>query len=357
MAYDEKIQQQMQQEYEAFQNTKMKIALVGQPGAGKSSLTNKILGKKIFEVSPRTDMTVKADSQEFGKLVITDLPGYGTKMFPVDEWVEKFHVDSEYDMYLFVFSGKLHDSDGKLFAYLEKWKRERKHPYFVVRNKADEIWDDEKTDEELREIIRKDVQSKFEASGLEAAKVYFTSCRRGDGIEELRNDIQNSDIEDVKKGKFIAAFKARSIADLDKKKEECLNNIKYYAMGAAANGLNPIPGADMAVDVGIVFKMFSDIRETFDLDSTKQDTYIETFGPAAANVMNTVGKDQIVKMLSKCAGKVAGKSAIKYIPVLGQMVAAGIGYTVTYAAGEKYVDNCYNLAKAIMESSASSIVK
>ena len=126
-------------------------------------------------------------------------------------------------------------------------------------------------------------------------------------------------------------------------------------MGAAANGFNIIPGADAAVDVGIVFKMFSDIRETFDLDSTKQDSYIDTFGPVAANVMNTVGKDQIIKMLSQCASKVAGKSVVKYIPIVGQVVVAGIGYTMTHLAGEKYVDNCYNLAKAIMESNASKI--
>ena len=38
-------------------NTKVKVALFGQPGAGKSSLINKIAGEQVAEVGVETDKT------------------------------------------------------------------------------------------------------------------------------------------------------------------------------------------------------------------------------------------------------------------------------------------------------------
>lgn len=347
MSYTEDLQRQIHDSYEEFKNQKLKIALIGQPGAGKSSLTNKILGQDVFRVSQQTDTTKDAESHEYGNLIITDLPGYGTKMFPVDKWVEQFSV-SDYDLYIFVFAGKLHDSDSKLFEMLEKWKNERNHPYFIVRNKADDIWEDGKTDEELREIVRADVRDR---SGLGDCKVYFTSCRKIEGIDELKEDIEKSKLDDVKKGKFVAAFKARSLRDLENKKAHCYDAVDRHAIAAAANGLNPIPGVDAAVDIGIVFDMFSDIRNVFDLDPSKTDEYMKFAAPVAKNVMSYVSKDQIAKYLSKYATEFVGKSVAKYFPFVGQAISVGISYFAIEKAGKIYVDNCFELAKEIMGKS------
>ena len=67
------------------------IALVGQPGAGKSSLINKLIGRKLFETGVHTDTTVDMQEAAFGTLRIHDLPGYGTARFPVERWAEEFH--------------------------------------------------------------------------------------------------------------------------------------------------------------------------------------------------------------------------------------------------------------------------
>lgn len=345
MSYTEELQKKIQVDYESFKSEKLKIALIGQPGAGKSSLINKILGKDVFRVSQQTDTTKEAEAHEYGNLIITDLPGYGTKMFPVDQWVEQFNV-SDYDLYIFVFAGKLHDSDSRLFEMLEQWKQERNHPYFVVRNKADDIWEDGKTDEELRQVVRDDVREK---SGLGDCKVYFTSCRKLEGIEKLKEDIEKSNLNDVKKGKFIAAFKAKSLEDLQQKKVHCLNVVDHHALAAAANGLNPLPGVDVAVDMTIVYDMFKDIRDVFDLDEGKMDQYIKIAGPIANNVLKYVSKEQIAEFLAKNAGKYVGKTMSKYFPFIGQAIAVGISYLAIEEAGKTYVNSCYELAKEIME--------
>ena len=164
----------------------LKIGLIGQPGAGKSSLINKLIGRKIFEVGVPTDATVEMREERYGNLYIVDLPGYDTERFPVMQWVEKFHPE-KLDLYIYVFNGKLHDSDSKLFEYFKNWRQTRKHPYFIVRNKSDEIWDDEKNDDELKQEIIDDVRVHI---GDTTTSVFFTSCRKNIGIDKLKEALR-----------------------------------------------------------------------------------------------------------------------------------------------------------------------
>ena len=45
---------------------KLKIALFGQPGSGKSNLINKLVGQNIVTVGVSTDKTVEAEVVEWG---------------------------------------------------------------------------------------------------------------------------------------------------------------------------------------------------------------------------------------------------------------------------------------------------
>lgn len=347
MDYSDEIRKQINEEFNRFQNEKLRIALVGQPGAGKSSLINKILGEKVFEVSPRTDTTKGAEEHEYKGMIITDLPGYGTDMFPVDDWAEQFNV-GEYDIYLFVFSGKLHDSDSKLFNYLEKWQQEREHPYFIIRNKMDTLWDDEMSTEELKQIVEKDVWEKL---GNDSAKVYFTSCRDGGGVEELKHAIENANISETKKQKFIFGMRARCLQDLEIKKEKAAEAVKMYALAGAANGINPVPGADVLLDMGILMKMAGEIREIFGVNSENDlDKAMKIAGPLAKEVMQYLSRETIVTFLKDAAKRYAVGKAVKYIPFLGQAIAAGISYFVMESFGTYYVGRCYELAKAILDN-------
>ena len=349
MTKEEQLAQELRRKWEEMENTEVKIALVGQPGSGKSSLINALLGKKLFEVGVHTDTTVTAQEEKFGDLIITDLPGYGTGRFPINEWVKEFKPE-EYDLYIFVFSGKLHDSDAELFKYLKQWQEERNHPFFVVRNKVDEIWDEDKTLEELQSIIRKDVKDKMADNN---AKVYFTSCRKRTGLDELKDDIFASDILKVKKDKIIEAFKANTVKDLDAKKAVCLDKVDTYAYMSAANALNPIPGVDISVDIGIAFKLMDEIRQAFGLEDVEKLKKYEILAPFAKKLIDEVlkytTKEGIILVLKKYASKIIRNKLAKYIPFAGQMVAAIAGYTMIEYLGKEYVDACYELSKLILE--------
>ncbi|MBO5516285.1 MAG: GTPase domain-containing protein [Schwartzia sp.] len=322
------------------------IALVGQPGAGKSSLINKLIGRKLFETGVHTDTTVDMQEAAFGTLRIHDLPGYGTARFPVERWVEEFHPE-QYDLYLFVFEGKLHDSDAILFTYLKQWRDEREHPFFIVRNKKDQIWDEEKPKDALMDEIAKDVRDKLDEPD---AAVQFVSCRTGEGIEDLKQAIFAADVLGVKRSKLRAEFQATSMEDLAYKKQHSMKAVNTYAWLGAANAVNPVPGLDVTLDVGMFYKLLSEIRRIFGITDDLAQTLekYKVLAPIGQRVFSYATQEGVVMMVKKLAGEFAGKEISKYIPFVGQAAAAATGYMMIQKIGEKYVDDCYTIAQEIL---------
>ena len=350
---EDELKEKFRNDYQNYKNTKAKIALIGQPGAGKSSLINALVGEPLFKVGVHTDTTTEAQEVAFGQLIITDLPGYGTSAFPYDEWLEKFHPE-QYDLYIFVFEGKLHDSDAKLFKSLKEWKQIRHHPHFIVRNKSDQIWDENKKLDELKDIIKEDVYSKM---GDKSADVYFTSCREKTGIIELKTAILESSVTKIIRSKLISSFRAQNLEDLAQKREECNTIIHISALASAANGFNPVPGTDIAVDYAIINDMLDDIKNTFGLNDLKDISKFEKYGPVATNLINRIlqyigqkGIEEFLKFLIKKFGKkILLQKGSKYIPLVGNVISAAISVAIVEYMGNQIADDCYELAKIILE--------
>ena len=247
------------------------------------------------------------------------------------------------------------ESDGKLFQYLDELGEQRVHPYFIVRNKLDDIWDDVKPLEQLKKEIECDVKSKM---GKEDVDVFFTSCRTKEGFNELKTAIFDSNLSKVQKSKLIFDFKAATEADLDRKKEAAMEHVDLSAFASAVNGLNPIPGVDISVDLGIFWQLMSEIRKIFDLDDEeKLNKYLQILGPAAKKLVDEVlayfTKDGIIVVLKQLGMKYARQKASKYIPGVGMVMSSVLGYYMTKELGEGYVDVCYELSRQILEKTVS----
>ena len=293
-----------------------------------------------------TDTTTEMQEAAFGSLRIFDLPGYGTARFPVEDWVEEFHPE-QYDLYLFVFEGKLHDSDGVLFSYLKQWRDDREHPFFVVRNKTDQIWDDEKTVEELKEEIAKDVRNRL---GEPDAAVHFVSCRQNTGIEELKQAIFAADVLGVKRSKLRAEFAATTMEDLAYKKQHSIKTVGTYAWLGAANAVNPVPGLDLTVDVGVFYKLLAEIRRIFGITDDLEEKLerYKILAPIGQRVFSYATQEGVLMMVKKLGAQFAGKEVAKYLPFVGQAAAAATGYMMIQKIGEKYVEDCHTLAQEIL---------
>lgn len=126
-----------------------------------------------------------------------------------------------------------------------------------------------------------------------------------------------------------------------------------YAWAVAANALNPIPGVDVSFDLAAFYKMAQEIRESFGLDETVIEKYMTVLGPVgkqlADKVLAYLTKEGIMWVIKQVAGQYAKKQFVKYIPFVGQVVAACAGFAMTKTLGTYYIDNCFELAKEILE--------
>jgi len=336
----EKIRRRLDEE----NSSTVSVALFGQPGAGKSSLINKIVGKKVAAVGVETDKTVEAASYEVNGLRFVDLPGYGTKNFPKDGYLERFNIQ-QFDLFLCVTSGKLHQADTEFFQELSK----RKKVCIFVVNKHDELWEDGVSLEVLEQRKIDDIRSHVG----QQVNIVFTSCRAGTGLDNLNTEIRNN-LDGAKRERWARSAKAYSAQFLQEKRSACDRYVAIAAAASAANGINPIPGADIAVDLSILVKLFSEIREAYGLNDGFLSKLKESAIPVVARLANNAVKyattEGILLLIKNFLGRQAIKTVAKYIPIIGQAIAAGLGYAITSNVGNSYLNDCHELAEQILEN-------
>jgi small GTP-binding protein len=324
------------------------VALFGQPGAGKSSLINKIVGAKVADIGVETDKTVEAGHYEHNGLRLVDLPGYGTAKFPKDGYKEKFDLKA-FDLFLCVTSGKFHQADTELFRELEAMN---KVCIFVV-NKYDELWEEDIPVEKLVERKRADIAKQL---GKDVS-VIFTSCRNSYGLAEL-NEAILANLNAAKRDRWLRGAQAHSLNFLKEKREASERYVVISAAASAANGLNPIPGTDIAIDLTVLVNLFGQLRESFGLGDSALFAMKESMVPAvstlASNLIRYGAVEGVMLLLKQFMGKQALKTVSKYVPLVGQAIAASAGFAITYSVGNSYLNDCYKLAETILEDSLKS---
>jgi small GTP-binding protein len=322
----------------------VKIALFGQPGAGKSSLINKIIGEDVAEVAVRTDTTVEAKCYKHNGLEFWDLPGYGTAKFPKETYFGNFKITT-FDLFLCVSSGKLLAADTEFFQKLEEIGK----TCIFVSNKSDEIWQDGVDIETLKKSKEEDVIKQVGKK----IKLFFTSCRSRAGLDSLQQEIHHN-LDPAKAERYARSAKAYSAEFLEQKKEATKKYVAIAAAASAANAINPIPGVDISVDVSILLGLFKSIRDSYGLseDNLRLVSTTTTY-PAIARMANTVlstyTKTGVLALLKTFAGREVVKTVAKYIPFIGQAVAASIGFAITYNAGNSYLEECSKIAEVLLD--------
>lgn len=164
----------------------LKIAVVGKPNAGKSSLVNKILGQERTIVTPLAGTTRDAVDTRFeqgGKAyTIIDTAGIRRKR-SVEDDVEYYSVLRAFDAVrradvcvLVVDAGEgLTEQDVKIIGYVH----EQGKPSVVVMNKWDTIEKDTHTIEKFEKKLRDDL--KF----MDYFKSVYISAKTGQRVEKV----------------------------------------------------------------------------------------------------------------------------------------------------------------------------
>ena len=164
----------------------IKVAIIGKPNAGKSSLVNKILGESRVIVSDIAGTTRDAiDSEfenEFGKYVFIDTAGIRRKS-KVNESIEKFSVMrtlyaiERADVCLMMIDATegVTDQDAKIAGEAH----EAGKGIILVINK----WDEIEKDDHTMDKFKKEVYNKL--SYLTYAPILFISAKTGQRVNKL----------------------------------------------------------------------------------------------------------------------------------------------------------------------------
>lgn len=324
-------------------NGKVKIAMFGQPGAGKSSLINELVGEKIAQVSAETDTTKKTQVIEYNDVIFVDLPGYDTSEYPANAYFTQFEP-LQYDLFVCVFSGKIQAADVELFSKLAKCGRQ----CIIVRNKADGLYDPEKSKETLQGEIIDDVRNQLG----EEAQVIFTSCKKtvpaGErGIPDLQEAIINN-LSAALQDKFLRNVRAYTQKTLEAKKAMAAAAIKKAMVAASANGLNPIIGVDVGIDLKILSNMYKKIRKAFAITDAEIKSNVMK-NAIVEKIALGLKKESVTEAIRKVMSEKMQKKVARFIPLVGKVATMGMGAGSMYYLGMAYLNNCYKYAAKRLE--------
>ncbi|HEY7153697.1 MAG TPA: GTPase [Gemmataceae bacterium] len=368
------ILEELHKRRQALESASVRIGFIGEAGVGKSSLINAMLGRAVAAVGATTVAhDPEGEQYQFEGVTLVDLPGAGVPERPFKSYVDdlKLLEPGRYDAFVLVSSHRLRENEVTLYDVLHK---KGGKPFFVVRSHFDTAVRAEGDEAAARRKIEEAFRKHLDDPSLHVYMVASPEPVRYD-LSALLRDLVSALPEEQKRVRLLAAIPAYT-RELVKKKREAAESIVYtYAGLAAANGLNPVPGTDILLDMGLLQKMTRQVVGAFGLQRDQLENLAKLkVGPANLDFMLDAARTVLARLVenglisfSKKAGAEAAKQAAqksgkaaahygsKYVPLIGQLVSAGIGFGTAYYYGQFLLDDCEEALSKIVNRIAENV--
>lgn len=147
--------------------------------------------------------------------------------------------------------------------------------------------------------------------------------------------------------------------DIDAVARRCRKIVTRRALVSAGAAVVPIPGIDVAVDLGMLMKMLHEINEAFGLTPAQIEALAPRRRLTAYKAITAIGSSYIGRMLTRelamallktAAQRIVAKSAVRGVPLAGQALAAGISFAVIKYIGERHIEDCMRVADWVIEA-------
>jgi small GTP-binding protein len=233
--------------------TPIVVTLIGKVNAGKSSLCNRLLKKKLADVSPVAGWTKEVKKYPLGNDVfIADTPGLEDVEAAVAAKTFDFLGESD----VFVHIVNANEGLTKSVAGCHEQLAATTRPVILVCNKVDAD----------RESARQ-VFGQLRGS-LKSAHSIETSTRTGEGLDLLSNLLVNLTVrngDDLRLARFLAERTPEITARMDTE----ANSIVRWATGrAAAIAVVPVPLADIYPLIANEIYMVKQLGSNYGLELT-----------------------------------------------------------------------------------------
>lgn len=157
--------------------------------------------------------------------------------------------------------------------------------------------------------------------------------------------------------------KSRSLApvpasarDIEGAAQRCRKTVTKRALVSATAAVVPIPGIDLAVDVGVLMKMLQEINAEFGLTPEQIELLAPKRRLSAYKAIAAIGSSVIGRRITRealslivksVAKRLAAKTTVKYVPLAGQAVAATISFAAIKFIGDRHIDDCVAVAQRV----------
>lgn len=278
-----------------------KVAIVGMPNSGKSTLFNTLQGQYLSFVSPEAGATKEFVRGAFGPFALIDTPGH------LPEMQRQAIDESSAVVYLVDATEGVRQRDAEVIQQL----RESERPFIVALNKTDLLSGD--VDELAARV----------AARLHVSDVTPISAQTGENVaEELIPAIINTSPEAaLTLGRLLPQYRRSAANKL----------VRAATLVSLAAGLQPIP----LVDIPILLS--NQIRMTLRI---------------AAVYGEPINAQHLREILSTVAGGLAlrylAEELAKAAPIGGDLVSGAIAAAGTYALGQvaiEYYENGKRLSR------------
>jgi predicted GTPase/uncharacterized protein (DUF697 family) len=354
----ETILTELHQRRKDLESASVQLGFIGEAGVGKSSLINAMLGRQVATVGATTVAhNPEGEKYQYDGVTLVDLPGTGVPERPFKSYVEdlKLLEPGRYDAFVLVSSHRLRENEVTLFNVLHK---QGGKPFFVVRSHFDAAVQTEGDEATARRRIEEAFRKHL---GDPARRIYMVSSPNPTqyDLPALLHDLVSS-LPEYKRVRLLAAVPAYT-HDLVQTKREAAESIIYvYAGLAAANGLNPIPGTDILLDIGLLQKMTQQVVREFGLHRDQLENLARLkVGPASLDFMLDAARTvlgrlveggivaffkeagtEAARQVTQKTGKTLTRYGSKYAPYIGRLVSASIGFGTAYYYGQFLLDDC-----------------
>ena len=179
---------------------------------------------------------------------------------------------------------------------------------------------------------------------------FWQTVRRARAAPRPGPTVPTSPAVEVVSGKDVID----ALRQLDAIRESCRGMVTRCATLSAGAAIVPIPGLDIGTDVAILLQLLPKINEKFGLSPAQIEGLDVDTKRVVMMFVSTVGsnlvgrivtRDLVIKILTKMGVRVTTKGVVKFVPLVGQAVSAGISFGAMRMLGNSHIDDCYEIAR------------